>query len=271
MKLFGGAINFYGGIGKCNHKKFVKDTGFKTQKRIRTFTLQVATRYYEGMILRIAKNCFDARAESNNNFHELSEQGDKSAGRNYDFRGKYTLTFSGLEDMGIFTEYSVSNKKENPPLKCICGISVYAVTQFHQHGMITVSCYTSYNMTLENRNVTFCSNCNFGDDGEWYNWCLVEWIDDDEERNTYPGKTLGFFTMEGSLYAFLQSSSDPISMEQLTDEFICSFVIDNHQPTEGVEVEIISSTLCLRIMEVPRIHIFVHSPRGSGGIILDRK
>jgi hypothetical protein len=24
MKLFGGAINFYGGIGECNHMKFVK-------------------------------------------------------------------------------------------------------------------------------------------------------------------------------------------------------------------------------------------------------
>ncbi len=115
----------------------------------------------------------------------------------------YTLTFSGLEDMGIFTEYLVSNKKENPPLKCICGISVYAATQFHQRRMTTVTCYTSCNMTLENRNVTFCSTCNFGDDGEWYNWCLVEWIDDDEERNTYPGKILGFFTMEGSVYDVL--------------------------------------------------------------------
>ncbi len=26
MILFGSAINFFGGIGKCNHKKFVKDT-----------------------------------------------------------------------------------------------------------------------------------------------------------------------------------------------------------------------------------------------------
>ncbi len=51
MKLFGSAINFYGGIGECNHKKFVKDTGFNTKKRIRTFTSQVAMRYYEGMIL----------------------------------------------------------------------------------------------------------------------------------------------------------------------------------------------------------------------------
>ncbi len=128
MKLFGSAINFYGGIGECNHKKIAKDTGFNTQKRIRTFTLQVAMRYYEGMTLQITKKCLDARAESNNNFDELSEQGDKSAGRNYDFRGKYKLMFSRLEDMGIFTEYSVSNKNKNPPLKCIRGISVYAAT-----------------------------------------------------------------------------------------------------------------------------------------------
>ncbi len=160
MKLFGSAIIFYGGIGKCNHKKFVKDTGFNTQKRVRTFAVQVATRYFEGMILQIAKKYFDAWAESNNNFRVLSKQGDKSAGRNYDFRGKYKLTFSGLEDMGIFTEYSVSNKKENPPLKCICGISVYAATQFPQRGMTTVTRYTSCSMKLENRNVTFCSTCN---------------------------------------------------------------------------------------------------------------
>ncbi len=59
MKLFGSAINFFGGIVECNHKKFVKDTGFNTQKRIRTFTLQVATRYYEVMTLQIAKKCLD--------------------------------------------------------------------------------------------------------------------------------------------------------------------------------------------------------------------
>ncbi len=46
MTRFGSAINFYGGIGECNHKKFVKATGFSTQKRIQNFTSQVATRYY---------------------------------------------------------------------------------------------------------------------------------------------------------------------------------------------------------------------------------
>jgi len=33
MILFGSAINFFGGIGECNHKKFIKDTGCNTLKR----------------------------------------------------------------------------------------------------------------------------------------------------------------------------------------------------------------------------------------------
>jgi hypothetical protein len=43
-KLFGNAINFYGGIGEFKQKKFVKETGCNTQKRIQTFTSQVAQR-----------------------------------------------------------------------------------------------------------------------------------------------------------------------------------------------------------------------------------
>jgi hypothetical protein len=55
MKLFGNGIIFYGGIGECNHKIFVKHTGANTQKRISTFTSQVAQRYYETLILHISK------------------------------------------------------------------------------------------------------------------------------------------------------------------------------------------------------------------------
>ena len=58
-KHFGTAINLYGGIGECNHKKFVKETGCNTQKRIRPFTSQVAQRYYEGMTLDIARKAMD--------------------------------------------------------------------------------------------------------------------------------------------------------------------------------------------------------------------
>ncbi len=59
IKRFGNAINFYGGIGECNHKKFVKETGCNTQKRIWTFTSQVTQWYYEGMTLDIARKAMD--------------------------------------------------------------------------------------------------------------------------------------------------------------------------------------------------------------------
>ncbi len=55
MKLFGSASNFFGGVGDSNHKKFVKDTGNNTQKRVHIFTSQIATRYYEQMVHEIAE------------------------------------------------------------------------------------------------------------------------------------------------------------------------------------------------------------------------
>ena len=74
IKLFGNAINFHSGIGECNHKKFVKETGCNTQKRIRTFTSQVAQRYYEGTTLDIARKTMDLQSNSSKNDHELSHQ-----------------------------------------------------------------------------------------------------------------------------------------------------------------------------------------------------
>jgi hypothetical protein len=74
MKLFGNALNFYCGIGECNHKKFVKETGCNTQKRIRTFTSQVAQRYYEGITLDIARRAMDLQMNINKNDHVLSHQ-----------------------------------------------------------------------------------------------------------------------------------------------------------------------------------------------------
>ncbi len=36
----------------------------------------------------------------------------------------------------------------------------------------------------------------FGDKGQqWYDWCLVNWTENDEER-TYPAKILGFVNMD---------------------------------------------------------------------------
>jgi hypothetical protein len=84
-------------------------------------------------------------------------------------------------------------------------------------------------MFLEQRPVIFHATSDFGDDGSWYDWCLVEWVDNDDQRNTYPGNTLGFFSIHNSVYAVIQSSSDPITTEQLSENFICDFVVEDNQ------------------------------------------
>ena len=55
MCLFGSGYNFVGGPGEANHKTFVKDTGNNTQIRINSFVSQCVTRYYETLILDLAK------------------------------------------------------------------------------------------------------------------------------------------------------------------------------------------------------------------------
>ena len=150
-----------------------------------------------------------------------------------------------MKDIGIFTDYSVSTNNLIPPLKFIRGLSVFFRTKFNLRGINRITCYTSFKMYLENRYVTFCSTCNFGDDGYWYNWCSIEWVDDNEVRNPYPVKILGYFTMNDCVYPVIQLSGDPITMEQSTDQFIRSFVLDDNQKTEVVDVETISSALCV--------------------------
>jgi hypothetical protein len=84
-------------------------------------------------------------------------------------------------------------------------------------------------MILEQMPIIFHATLYFGDDESWYNWCLVEWVDYDEQCNTYPGKILGFFSIQNLVYVVIQSSSDPITMEQLTDNFIRNFVLEDDQ------------------------------------------
>ncbi len=96
-------------------------------------------------------------------------------------------------------------------------------------------------MILEQRPVIFHATLDFGDDGSWYDWCLVEWVDNDEQHKTYPGKILGFFSIHNMVYAAIQSSSDLITMEQLCENFICNFVVEDNQQRVVVEIETISN------------------------------
>jgi hypothetical protein len=52
----------------------VKEMGCNTQKRIRTFTSQVAQRYHEGLTLDISRKAMDFQTNINMIDHVLSHQ-----------------------------------------------------------------------------------------------------------------------------------------------------------------------------------------------------
>ncbi len=73
----------------------------------------------------------------------------------------------------------------------------------------------------------------------------MEWVNSTNISQTYPGMILGFIQV-GMIYcAVIQSSNDPISMEKMTQEFICKFKLPSNTPTSVVEIESISNPLCV--------------------------
>jgi hypothetical protein len=126
-------------------------------------------------------------------------------------------------------------------------------------------------MILEQRPVIFHATLGFRNDGSWYDWCLVKWVNNDKQHNAYPGKILGFVSIHNLVYGAIQSSSDLITMEQLSEIFICNFVAEDNQQTAVVEIETISNCVFSRIAVVLRILTSVYSQRGSGNIILERR
>ena len=62
---------------------------------------------------------------------------------------------------------------------------------------------------------------------------------------TYPGLILGFIQVEAKYGVDVQSSNNPISMEKMTQEFICKFNLPSNTPTSVVEIDSISNPLCV--------------------------
>ncbi len=141
MILFGSAINFFGGIGECNHKTFVKDTGCNTQKRINSYTLQVATQYYESMILDAANKHKNNRISTKFEYVGTSRE----CNRGPIMEGKYILTISDLRTDGVFSTFSTN--KNQAANKFVQAVSLHAAKYYHK-STYTVFGYTACKMQI---------------------------------------------------------------------------------------------------------------------------
>ena len=89
---FGSAINFYGGSGEASHKSFVKVPGLKTQRRVKEFTTQTASQYYNIMCLNKALKCLDIHGKKEEAV-ELCVEKIVDDNKQYLVQGKYHLEY----------------------------------------------------------------------------------------------------------------------------------------------------------------------------------
>jgi hypothetical protein len=253
MILFGSAINFFGGVGECNHKKFVKDTGCNTQKRTNTFTSQVATRYSETMTFDLANHCIKTR---HNKLYGIISEGLEKKKDVPVMEGRYVLTFEGLTAEGTF-DYTKTLRRTNLPDRCVQAIALFAAKQDDYRDNYSVTGYTACKFLLDGRSEIFRAISSFMDDGHWYDWCLVEW-EESGLYSTFPGRILGFFNLDHSgscenlmecIHVVVESSCTPVSMDDLSESFIKKFKMPTDDKlgdyTYLVPLSTISHPLCV--------------------------
>jgi hypothetical protein len=156
--------------------------------------------------------------------------------------GKYILTLEGLEENGIFKHYNVDNSS-SLPTHLIRGIAVYASRELGIQDRCSIVGYTACKMQVDKRDEILRCNSNYSHDGQWYDWCLIEWVDSNNTSQTYPGLILGFIQVNMKIYAVVQSTNDAMTLEKLTKEFVCKFSLQPNTPTSVVEIETISNPL----------------------------
>jgi hypothetical protein len=159
MILFGRTINFFGGIGECNHKKFVKDTRCNTQKRINTFTTQYTTRYYGSMIFNMATQCISRRNDCLFGVSKVKARNNRCSV----MEGKYVFTFKVLTREGVF-HHTVTVRRTDLPDRCVQAIALHATKNEYCENY-SVHGYTACKLLLNGSQNIF--------------WAIFSYMDDD--------------------------------------------------------------------------------------------
>ena len=120
MRLFGTALNFFGGPGESHHKYFVKAPGDNTQRRVSEFAKQISNRIYENMIFEIAKEALQQQEDvyeqvgnppSDASSDEMGED-TKSI-----FVGKYELKINNVNEDGENSDHVLKWSWQNKQKK----------------------------------------------------------------------------------------------------------------------------------------------------------
>jgi hypothetical protein len=124
----------------------------------------------------------------------------------------------------------VTVSRTDLPNRCIQAIALHAAKNEYRQDY-SVWGYTACRLLLDGRQEIFRAISSYMDDGHWYDWCLIFWVDDGVE-NTFPACILGFFYMDhsgssaesiDSVHVVIESSHNVVSMDALSQSFVKKF------------------------------------------------
>ena len=98
IRLFGSAINYFGGPGESHQKCFVKAPGDNTQCRVSEFAKQIANCIYESMIFEIAKEALPRELDVYAMVGNDATSDDEEEEPNFELIGKYELIVAKVNE-----------------------------------------------------------------------------------------------------------------------------------------------------------------------------
>ena len=246
MCLFGSGYNFFGGPGEASHKVFVKNTGNNTQMRIGSFASQCAQRYYETLILELAKIISDKT--KNRGYELITKRLDEQPA--VGMQGKFKVEYAG----GVVKCSHL--KKDNRRKKCKVHEdyknTLAAYLSENDQNSSTLTGYMCCQMNRDGRTETFRATSQFLNGDEWYDWCLVEFVVG-RKKHSFPCRILGFVQCDTGMHAIVMSSTTPLSYAQLQK----LFVVNIHANTND------RSNFCVVSVEAITHPLFVYHDYGS--------
>lgn len=246
MQDYGNAKNFFGGVGEHNHISFVKRTGNNTQKRVGSFSSQVAKRWFESYAIRLSRS-FASRRSSSVMFKLVGvKRGDAPAYNKY-FAGRYHLLIKEEMDNGR-PEYRTSvwhrrkvDRKVTLRPTLLFAILEHAYSCGETLPPLSLAAFTSMQKTFHGTNVTFRFTENWWDGGSWHDWCLLDFTGIFEERNKvghFPAQILGAYTFDltddncDRAFVLCKVARYPVTLDDLRKNFFVNVEMDPTDPEE---------------------------------------
>lgn len=238
IRLFGSAINFYGGPAESHHKYFVKNPGQLTQRRITEFAKQIANRVYEGMVFEIANEHVTREESMWQLVGENKECENSDDEEEMTFSGKYELTLvapENGEEVGkptVTWGWANKKKKSRPEYKLHPTLLKILTRVLKKKKIATAKFNGHTEAKIRDDGVEHTFRAHPWYRGHpWYDWGLVEYRNPgrggSSDTKTYPARIYGFAKLDGNgdeeIRAAIRTSSRPMSWEKVKKEFIADF------------------------------------------------